>query len=96
MKVERTGKEKGVDFSEPAKTCEYPAYTALPTRDHNGKLSKTETREGHFIEALRGTLKPLTDEIKNVEKRVNTLSLIGPSGSIPSLTRIGTPLDLGY
>ena len=69
-KVKRTGKEKGVDFSEPAKTCEYPAYAPLPTGDHDEKLSKTETREGDFIEALRGMLKPMTDEIKNLEKKV--------------------------
>ena len=81
-KVKRTGKEKGVDFSEPAKTCEYPAYAAVPTGDHDEKLSKTETREGDFIEALQGMLKPMTDEIKNRGKKVNTLSLVGPSGSI--------------
>ena len=74
-KVKRTGKEKGVDFSEPAKTCEYPAYAAVPTGDHEEKLSKTEMREGDFIEALRGMLKPMTDEIKNLEKKVNKKSL---------------------
>ena len=81
-KVERTAKEKGVDFSEPAKTCQYLAYAAVPTGAHDKKLLKTETREGDFIEALRGMLKPMTDKIKNREKKVNTLSLIGPSGSI--------------
>ena len=84
-KVKRTGKEKGVDFSEPAKTSEYPACTAVPTGDHDEKLSKTETREGDFIEALRGMLKPMTDERKNLEKKVNTLVLISPSGSIRPL-----------
>ena len=82
LKVKRTSKEKGVDFSEPAKTCEYPAYVAVPTGDHDEKLSKMETREGDFIEALRGMLKPTTDEIKNLGKKVNTLSRIGPSGTI--------------
>ena len=81
-KVKRTSKEKGVDISEPAKTCEIPACAAVPTGDHDEKLSKTETREGDFVEALRGMLKPMTDEIKNLEKKVNTLSLIGPSGTI--------------
>ena len=81
-KVKRTSKEKGVDFSEPAKTCEYPAYAAVPMGNHNEKLSKMETREGDFIEALPGMLKPMTEEIKNLEKKVNTLSLIGPSGSL--------------
>ena len=81
-KVKQTSKEKGVDFSEAAKTCEYPAYAAVPTGDHDEKLSKTETHEGDFIEALRGMLKPMTDEMKNLEKKVNTLSLVGPSGSI--------------
>ena len=80
--VKRTNKEKGVDFSEPAKTCEYPAYAAVPMGDHNQRLSNTETCEGDFIEALRGMLKPMTDEIKNLEKKVNTLSLIGPSGTM--------------
>ena len=85
LKVKRTSKEKGVDFSEPAKTCEYPAYAAVPTGDHEEKLSKTETREGDFIEARRGMLKPMADEIKDVEKKVNTLCLIGPSGPIEPL-----------
>ena len=80
----RTGKEKGVDFSEPARTCEEPAYAAVyvvPAGDHDVKFSKTEAREGDFIEALRGILKPMTDEFKDLEKKVNNLSLIGPSGS---------------
>ena len=81
-KVKQTGKEKGVDFSEPAKTCKYPACTAVQTGDHDEKLSKTQTPEGDFIEALRGMLKPMTDEIKNLEKKVITLSLISPSASI--------------
>ena len=81
-KVKRTSKEIGVDFSEPAKTCDHPAYAAVPTGDHDKKLSKTETREGDFIEALRGMVKPMTDDMKNLEEKVNTLSLVGPSGSI--------------
>ena len=66
-KVKRTSEEKGVDLSEPAKTCEYTAYAAVLTGDHDEKLSKTETREGDFIEALPGMLKPMTDKIKNLE-----------------------------
>ena len=81
-KVKRTSKEKGVDFSERAKTCGYPAYAAVPTGDRHEKLWKTETHEGDLNEALRGMLKPMTDEIKNLEKKVSTLSLIGPSGTI--------------
>ena len=46
-KVKRTSKEKGVDFSEPAKTCEYPAYAAVPTGNHDEELLKTEMREGN-------------------------------------------------
>ena len=57
-KGKRTGKEKGVDFSEPAKTCEEPAY-AVPVWDHDEKLPKTEARERDFIKALRGMLKPI-------------------------------------
>ena len=60
-KVKRTGKEKGVDFSAPAKTCEEQAY-AVPAGDDDEKVPKTETREGDFIEALRSMLKSLTDE----------------------------------
>ena len=79
-KVKRTGKEKGRDPSKPAKTREYPAY-AVPAGDHDGKLSKTEAREADFIEALRSMLKAMTDELKNLERKVNILSLISPSGS---------------
>ena len=79
-KVKRTGKERGVDFSKPAKTCEYPAY-AVPAGDHDEKLSKTEAREEDFMEALRSMLKPMTDEFKNLQKEVNILSMISPSGS---------------
>ena len=85
-KGKRTSKEKGVDFSESAKTCEEPAY-AVPVRDQDEQFSKTEEREGDFIEVLRSMLKPMTDELKNVENKVNTLGLIGPSGSTTPLAQ---------
>ena len=54
-RVKRTSKEKGVDFSEPAKTCEDPAYAAVPTGMEKEKSEKgvpKDTDKSFMIEAL--------------------------------------------
>ena len=86
--VARKGKENRMS-NEPAKRQDLTSQNLqrlaniqlTPRYLREIKTRMTETREGDFIEALRRMLKPMTDEKKNLEKKVNTLSLIDPSGS---------------